>query len=264
MDGSPHPTEEQDPTDKADYNKKDFLDQTRAVTETETLPTSTDDAGFDTERNITQYPTKTFGDNGTKPVTNEALSHTRTAFNPIQQGLQQMPGMPGAPTTPAPPGGGNLMGAEGVGGNIGQPGQAGQPQGQDINPGAAGAMQQVPGMGNVTGGPGFMPAKPSPGLQGPSEQDPQKVLQQMQQQNPGMGMMMGSKTQWVQKRGNKYVMLQKDTGNVISEHDSEEEARRYAHSTDPDKNPIRELIEEYEGYLMPNQVEAAIRDWKVE
>lgn len=34
-------------------------------------------------------------------------------------------------------------------------------------------------------------------------------------------------------------------------------------AVDPDKNPIRELMDEYSGYLMPNQVEAALRDWEV-
>lgn len=34
-------------------------------------------------------------------------------------------------------------------------------------------------------------------------------------------------------------------------------------ATDPDKNPLRSILEEYEGFLMPNQVESALQDWSV-
>lgn len=52
QEGSPNPTEKQDVDDKADHGK-DFLDQTDAVTETQSLP-SADDSGQSTEKNLSQ------------------------------------------------------------------------------------------------------------------------------------------------------------------------------------------------------------------
>jgi hypothetical protein len=66
--GSPHPTEKHDIARSTDHTR-DPLEQTRGgkgVTETETLKghDDPDKAGFDTKKNITQYPTRTFGDKG--------------------------------------------------------------------------------------------------------------------------------------------------------------------------------------------------------
>lgn len=72
MDGSPHPTEEQDVfNDDPDW-EGDFLRDTDAVTEQQTLP-SADDSGQSTERNIEQPHTDTFGGEGqVDPVTSSA------------------------------------------------------------------------------------------------------------------------------------------------------------------------------------------------
>lgn len=70
MEGSPHPTREQDVHDEADHTKKDFLDQTDAVTENQDLPSDTESAGFSSEKNIEQPATDTWSEsNGTPPVT---------------------------------------------------------------------------------------------------------------------------------------------------------------------------------------------------
>jgi hypothetical protein len=64
--GSPHPTEHQDIAHSTDHTRDPF-EQTRGgdgVTKTEDLPSNKDDAGFNTKKNITQYPTRTFGDKG--------------------------------------------------------------------------------------------------------------------------------------------------------------------------------------------------------
>jgi hypothetical protein len=66
--GSPHPTEHHDISRSTDHSR-DFKEQTRGgsgVTETETLKgtDSVDGAGFNTDKNQTQYPTRTFGDKG--------------------------------------------------------------------------------------------------------------------------------------------------------------------------------------------------------
>lgn len=53
QEGSPHPTVDQDVDDTPDPNK-DFLDQTDAVTDHQTLPTATDSDAETTERNISQ------------------------------------------------------------------------------------------------------------------------------------------------------------------------------------------------------------------
>jgi hypothetical protein len=97
MDGSPKPVREQDPTDKADYAKRDFLDQTKGQSEVQNLPTGTglDGGGFNEKRNITQYPTKTWsGEKGQHdPVTREALSHTQDPNkNPIREILEAFGG----------------------------------------------------------------------------------------------------------------------------------------------------------------------------
>jgi len=66
--GSPHPTEHHDISRSTDHTR-DFKEQTNAVTEQETLKgtDSVDGAGFNGDKNQTQYPTRTFGDKGQQP-----------------------------------------------------------------------------------------------------------------------------------------------------------------------------------------------------
>jgi hypothetical protein len=47
MSGTPHPTVNQDITQKPEFDKEDFLAQTDAVTTQEDLPSNSGDAGFD-------------------------------------------------------------------------------------------------------------------------------------------------------------------------------------------------------------------------
>ena len=74
MKGTRHPTEHQDIAQIADHTKP-ISDQTDAGSKMEKLKGTDgfDDAGFNTKRNITQYPTKSFGDthHQQKPVTDE-------------------------------------------------------------------------------------------------------------------------------------------------------------------------------------------------
>jgi hypothetical protein len=68
MDGTRHPTVHQDIAQVPDHSK-DFREQTRAGETRETLKgtDSFDGSGFNKEKNITQYPTRTFGDKGQQP-----------------------------------------------------------------------------------------------------------------------------------------------------------------------------------------------------
>lgn len=76
--GTRWPSEDQDVTEPADH-KKDFLEQSSAGhTKQEDLPSDPgyDGAGFNTDKNQKQYPTKTFGDEHgvTDPVTRTPLA----------------------------------------------------------------------------------------------------------------------------------------------------------------------------------------------
>lgn len=61
MKGTRHPTEHQDIGQIADHTKN-FQDQTKAGEKEETLKGTDGDAGFNTDKNQTQYPTRTFND----------------------------------------------------------------------------------------------------------------------------------------------------------------------------------------------------------
>lgn len=96
MKGTPNPTTEQDPTTKADYGKDDFLDQTRAVTETVELDSAPDlmnDAGFAPGGEEHGPHTKTFpkGDQA-NPVTQTALSAVDPDKNPLRSILDEYEG----------------------------------------------------------------------------------------------------------------------------------------------------------------------------
>lgn len=83
--GSPHPTEKQDVNDGPDY-KNDFLEQTDAVTDSQSLP-SANDSGQSTDRNISQD-----GQGGTWHTT-EGLADPVTSsvdpdINPLKEILE--------------------------------------------------------------------------------------------------------------------------------------------------------------------------------
>lgn len=234
MDGSPNPTIEEDPTDKADYNKKDFLDQTRAVTTTEDLPTGTglDDAGFEPTRNIPLQDTKTWSGEKrqTDPVTNQALSSWQVESE--EKWIQKAVKRPGQ-----------------LHKDLGVPEDEKIPEGK---------------------------------LEEAEHSDNKKVRERAQfaenmkhlnsftKEAPGNQHLPGASP----KRNRQYEHI-KDS--LLESGASEEKAKQEAAATvnkqraehgetksgalDPDKNPIRELMEEYSGHLMPNEVESAIRDW---
>lgn len=84
--GSPHPTVEQDIDDEAQYDKKDFLDQTDAVTSQESLPTSDDWAGFTEGGEVGDHTdTWSTNDGQTNPVTAAVDPDT----NPITDHLRE-------------------------------------------------------------------------------------------------------------------------------------------------------------------------------
>lgn len=85
--GSPHPTETQDVNDTPDHTN-DFLEQTNAVTEQQSLPTA-DESGQSTERNIEQPSTDTFNNDGqADPVTSEVQSSVDPDRNPLKAILE--------------------------------------------------------------------------------------------------------------------------------------------------------------------------------
>ncbi len=85
--GSPNPTEHQDVDDTADHSK-DFLEQTDAVTEQQSLPSANAD-GYSTDRNIEQTSTDTFNNNGqADPVTSKVESGTDPDKNPLKSILE--------------------------------------------------------------------------------------------------------------------------------------------------------------------------------
>lgn len=83
MDGSPHPTEKQDVSDAADHDK-DFLDQTDAVNETQSLPSAGDD-GQSTERNIEQPSQAADQWTGTEGLADPVTSSVDPDQNPLRQ-----------------------------------------------------------------------------------------------------------------------------------------------------------------------------------
>jgi hypothetical protein len=84
MDGSPHPTKEKDilepiKTDRAD----NFLDETDSVTEKQELPSANDD-GYSTDKNTETIHTDTWGgNNGASPVTRETQSKVAVGEDPM-------------------------------------------------------------------------------------------------------------------------------------------------------------------------------------
>lgn len=161
MDGTPHPTREQDPTAKADFTKDNFLDQTRAVTETVELDSAPDmmnDAGFAPggEEHGPHTDTWTGTDGMAKPVTRESLSAANTDCELCESRVPK------------------------------------------------GDTKVVDGLRLCA-----------------------------------------------DCRGS-------DTPDAKQTSDLERES-----AIDPDKNPIQELMDEYSGFMMPNEITAAVRDWDV-
>jgi hypothetical protein len=87
---SPHKTVKQDVTDKADYDKSDFLDQADTVTTQETLPSNSGDAGFDAGGVENDgYSTDTWSEsNGADPVTRTTQSASDPLANPLRDILE--------------------------------------------------------------------------------------------------------------------------------------------------------------------------------
>lgn len=96
--GSRNPTEHQDISRSTDHSR-DFKEQTNAVTEQETLKgtDSIDGAGFNTDKNQTQYPTRTFGDKGQQssgigdeafPEKAQGVKKSDVDKNPIRESLR--------------------------------------------------------------------------------------------------------------------------------------------------------------------------------
>jgi hypothetical protein len=91
MSGTSKPTVKQDVTQEPKKDKKDFLDQTDAVTTQEDLPANSGDAGFNDGgiTNDNHSPATWTEDNGADPVTNEKAETVLSSYdidaNPIRE-----------------------------------------------------------------------------------------------------------------------------------------------------------------------------------
>jgi hypothetical protein len=85
MSGTPHPTVDQDITQKPEFDKEDFLAQTDSVTTQEDLPSNSGDAGFDDGGVNHGDNTDTWTEAQNDPVTNTALASVDPDKNPITE-----------------------------------------------------------------------------------------------------------------------------------------------------------------------------------
>lgn len=265
--GSPHPTEHHDIARSTDHTR-DFLEQTRGgegVTETEKLKghDDPDKAGFDTKKNVTQYPTRTFGDKGQQDSGVGDAAFPKAAFS-APDVHQSDPGISGHPQHQEAPRDDQGMSAsdnllstppgmyEGQGRCPNCNGPADPPQcphcGYSEHPG-----QEHGGDPAQTYGGGHEMDDPDAGMQQYRASSNVNCEQCEDRVNKGDTRVIDGLRLCPDCRGT-------DTSDEPQTSDLERDER--SSSADPDKNPIRESLRAQHGVLPQGELDAAISNFR--